>query len=428
MAAKLQRVAPEVLLARVHQPVDPETLATASAIVEDVRTGGIDALRSHAERLGDAAVGAPLLADRAELEAALRGLAPDDRALLERTATRIRAFAKAQRACLVPLDVEVPGGRAGHRWLPAASAGAYAPGGRYPLPSSVLMTVIPAKVAGVAEVWVASPRPAPVTLAAAALAGADGLLKVGGAQAIAALALGTLTPAADVIVGPGNRFVTAAKKHLVGEVGIDGLAGPSELLVVADAHADPGIVAADLLAQAEHDVDAAPLLVTTCSQLADAVDAELERQLASLPTAEVARLAVARNGRATIVNDLEAAARVADALAPEHLELLVADPHELAALAERVRNYGGLFIGPQSAEVFGDYGVGPNHTLPTGGSARYQAGLSVATFLRASTFLELDDPTSIAADAARLARLEGLEAHARAAERAAPEGSRMIGG
>lgn len=408
----LRRTEPAELEQGPRRPVDPATLDEASRIVEDVRSRGEDALREHAERLGDLAAGERLVVERPELERALASLPPEDRALLERVAGRIRTFAEAQRRCLLPLDVEVEGGRAGHRWLPAASAGAYAPGGRYPLPSSMLMTTLPARVAGVSSVWVASPRPAPITLAAAAIAGADGLVAVGGAQGIAALAFGVASPPADVVVGPGNRWVTAAKKHLVGEVGIDGLAGPSELVVIADGSADAGLVAADLLAQAEHDPDAVPILITTSAALEEAVEAELHAQLGDLPTRAIAREALERGGRSVLVRDLDEAARVSDRLAPEHLELHVSDA---APLAERVRSYGGLFIGAGSAEVFGDYGAGPNHVLPTGGGGRFQAGLSVATFLRAATWLELQGSGGPTEDTARLAELEGLEGHARAA-------------
>jgi phosphoribosyl-ATP pyrophosphohydrolase/phosphoribosyl-AMP cyclohydrolase/histidinol dehydrogenase len=405
---------PDELTSRTRRPVDDATLAAAARIVEDVRERGEVGLREHAERLGDLEPGAPLVIERRVLDAHLAALPADERALLERVAERIRRFAEAQRACLLPLNLCIEGGRAGHRWLPAATAGAYAPGGRYPLPSSVLMTVIPAHVAGVETVWVASPRPTPVTLAAAALAGAHGLLAVGGAQAIGALAFGTVTPAADIVVGPGNRWVTAAKKHLVGENGIDGLAGPSELAVIAEHAASARLDAADLLAQAEHDVDAMPILVTTSAALVDAVERELELQLEDLPTSATAVAALEANGVALLVRDLEEAVAVTDRLAPEHLELHVVDAR---ALAERVRCYGGLFIGARTAEVFGDYGAGPNHVLPTGGGGRFAAGLSVATFLRAATWLETEEPERIAPDSAHLARLEGLVAHARATRR-----------
>ena len=358
---------------------------------------------------------------RPELERALAALPSDQRELLERTAGRIRRFAEAQREALVDLRVPVPGGAAGHTVAPIERVGAYAPGGRFPLPSTVLMTAVTARVAGSELVWVASPRPAPATLAAAALAGADGLLAVGGAQAVAALAFGTVSPAVDLVVGPGNRWVTAAKKHLSGEVAIDMLAGPSELVVIADAAADPRLVAADLLAQAEHDPDALPVLLTTCSELAEAVEEELARQLADLPTADTARAALA-GGCAVVCADLDEAARASDALAPEHLALAVTDPR---ALAQELRHYGSLFLGARSAEAFGDYGAGPNHVLPTGGGARTTGGLSVLSFLRVRTWLELERPGELAADAAALGRLEGLHAHARSAElRASPVNSR----
>ncbi len=398
--------------------LDAETMRRAGAIVDDVAARGFDAVREHAERLGDVAVGAPLVLDREDLLAALQALPDDDRQVLERTAARIRDFAVAQRSCLVPLETEVPGGRAGHVLAPVERAGCYAPGGRYPLPSSVLMTAVTARAAGVREVWVASPRPSPVTLAAAAVAGADGLLACGGAQAIAALAHGAgEVPACDVVVGPGNRYVTAAKKLVAGEVGIDMLAGPSELLVVADAAADPGVIAADLLGQAEHDPDARPVLVAVDAPgLLERVEAELAHQLAGLPTAEVARQALSR-GAAVAVENLAAAVTVCDLLAPEHLQLLVADP---GALTSRLKHFGGLFLGARSAEVFGDYGVGPNHVLPTGGAARHSGGLSVFTFLRVRTWLELDDvPGELLDDVARLAELEGLAAHRAAALRRA---------
>jgi len=275
------------------------------------------------------------------------------------------------------------------------------------------MTVIPARVADVDTVWVASPRPTPVTLAAAAVAGADGMLGVGGAQAIAGLAFGVLAPPSDVVVGPGNRWVTAAKKHLYGEIGIDGLNGPSEILVIADDGADAELVAADLLAQAEHDPDAAPILVTTSRSLAGAVDDAIGRQLIDLPTSGTAAEAMG-NGFCLVVDSAREAAAAADRLAPEHLALHVADPE---ATATRLRSYGSLFIGSDSAETFADYGLGPNHVLPTGGTARFQSGLSVMTFLRSPTWSRLDDPGPLVEDTALLARLEGLEAHARAAER-----------
>jgi phosphoribosyl-ATP pyrophosphohydrolase/phosphoribosyl-AMP cyclohydrolase/histidinol dehydrogenase len=273
------------------------------------------------------------------------------------------------------------------------------------------MTIVPARVAGVETVWAASPRPTPVTLAAAAIAGASGLLAVGGAQAVAALAFGILSPPCQMIVGPGNKWVTAAKKHLYGEIGIDGLAGPSEILVIADDSADPELVAADLLAQAEHDTEATPMLVTTSESLLDRVEGSIGDQLSDLPTSKTAAAALG-NGFALVVASLREAAVVADELAPEHLALHVEDAEDLAP---SLHSYGSLFIGGGSAEAFADYGVGPNHVLPTGGGARYQSGLSVLTFLRSPTWSRLDDPGALVDDTVHLARLEGLEAHARAA-------------
>lgn len=416
----LRRIGATDVPGLLRDAVDAATLEGARAIVDDVRRRGEVALREHAERLGDVAPGGPLVLGREALEAALVALPGDQQALLARTARRIRGFADAQRSCLEGMTVDVPGGRAGHTVRPVARAGCYAPGGRFPLPSSVLMTAVTARAAGVGEVWVASPRPAPITLAAAAVAGADGLLAVGGAQAIGALAFGAgVVPACDVVVGPGNRWVTAAKQVVAGQVAIDMLAGPSELVVFADDTADAELVAADLLAQAEHDPDALPILVTPDASLADRVDAALVAQLADLPTAETARVAVGA-GFCVLVASMDEGVAVCNRLAPEHLEVIARGADHLAA---RLCAYGTLFLGSCSGEVLGDYGAGPNHVLPTGGTARFTGGLSVMTFLALRTWLAIEDPelaAPLARDAVALARLEGLEAHARAAERRLP--------
>jgi phosphoribosyl-ATP pyrophosphohydrolase/phosphoribosyl-AMP cyclohydrolase/histidinol dehydrogenase len=414
-SALLRRISPDQVTSLRRDPVDAEALSVATQIVDDVRRRGEVALREHAERYDGLLPGQPLVIERTELLIALDALAPHERGLLDRTADRIRRFAAAQRHCLQELTCAIPGGAAGHTIAPVEAAGCYAPGGRFPLPSSVLMTVIPARVAGVETVWVASPQPTAVTLAAAALAGADALLCAGGAHAIAALAYGAgPVPPCDAVVGPGSRWVTAAKQLVAGRVAIDMLAGPSELVVLADHSADAALVAADLLAQAEHDADARPLLVTTSEPLADATEQQLARQLVSLPTAETARAALS-NGLSVVANDLPEAVRLCDRIAPEHLALHVADAQAVAA---RVRHYGSLFVGAQTAEVLGDYGAGPNHVLPTGGTARSTGGLSVLTFLRVRTWLRIDDSRAAAglyADAMALARLETLEAHARSA-------------
>jgi len=416
-AAPLLRRRTVAELAARGASVDPETLAAATRIVEDVRTRGEGALRAHAERVGDVLPGGPLYHHRPELARALTRLAAEDRARLERVAARIAAFAEAQRRALGPVSVPVPGGVAEHRIAPMERAGCYAPGGRYPLPSSVLMTALTARVAGVGDVWVASPKPHSLTLAAAAVAGADGVLAVGGAQAIAALAYGAgpIAPR-DVIVGPGNRYVAAAKQLVAGTVATDMLAGPSELIVFADSSADPATIAADLLAQAEHDPDAVPVLVTVDATLLERVERELACRLGDLPTAGVARAALAHGG-AIVVSSVDDAIAACDAIAPEHLQLELRDAD---AVAPRLAHYGALFVGAGSAEVLGDYGAGPNHVLPTGGTARSSGGLSVYTFLRVRTWLRIADCAAarpLVEDAVWLGRAEGLEAHARAAER-----------
>ncbi len=419
----LKRVAASDVARARPDAVDEATLQAARSIVDDVAERGEQALREHAQRLDDWLPDTPLVFGPAELKAAFASLPRDQQELLERTAQRIRGFAEAQRACLSDLDVAIPGGRAGHRLVPLERAGCYAPGGRFPLPSSVLMTAIPARVAGVREVWVASPRPTAVTLGAAAVAGADALLAAGGAQAVAALALGAgVVPACAAVVGPGNRWVTAAKQLVSGRTKIEFLAGPSELLVLADDSADPARVAADLLAQAEHDVDAGPMLISLSAALLEAVEQQLELQLSGLPTANTARASLATGGFAVLAESLEQALGLCDVIASEHLALHLEDSE---AAAQRLRHFGAVFIGENAAEVLADYGAGPNHVLPTGGTARHVGGLSVFDFLAVRTWMRVDDPQAaavLAEDAAQLARLEGLEAHARAADLRRPGG------
>ncbi len=396
--------------------LDAQTLSQAAVIVEQVRTGGISALRDIALRFGDISETQPMIYDRAALAAVLQTIPPKDRALLQRSIARVRHFAEAQRAALHPTRTAIPGGWAGQEIAPVERAGCYAPGGRYPLPSSVIMTVVTARAAGVSEVWVASPKPTPMTLAAAALSGADALLAVGGAQAIAALAYGAgEIPPCDAIVGPGNRWVTAAKQLVSGHVAIDMLAGPSELVVIADASADPATLAADLLGQAEHDTDAIPILIALEQTILDATQREIAAQLEDLPTATIAREAL-KNGFATLATDSTHAFQIANQLAPEHLELSIADA---PAAMPFLHHYGALFVGHASAEVLGDYCAGPNHTLPTGGTARSAGGLSVHHFLRIRTWMQIDDLSAaqeLIQDAIDLAHHEGLEAHARSAQ------------
>jgi len=401
-------------------PVDEGTLKEAQAILDTVRMEGDAGLRASIERFENRTAGDLLLGPDA-LERGFRELSPEVQGVLERTAARIRLFAEAQRACVSPLTTGVEGGQAGHTLAPVERAACYAPGGRYPLPSSVLMTACTARAAGVRHVLVVSPSDNPVMLGAAFVAGADAMLLAGGAHAIGAVAYGTETiPPVDVIVGPGNRWVTAAKQRVSGLVGIDMLAGPSELVVLASGDASAEVIAADLIAQAEHDEDAIPTLVTWDDSLASRVDTALGIQLATLPTGDVAREAFQRSGGVYVVEGPEEAVMVVNELAPEHLEII---GKEAEPLESKLQHYGGLFVGAGSAEVLGDYGIGPNHVLPTGGTARYTGGLSVMTFLRIRTWMKLNSVggSGLALeDAVTLARLEGLEGHARSAEARRP--------
>lgn len=400
---------------RERGPVVPEDkLASVSRIVAAVRDQGLSALRQYAEWWDRLPSGAPLARTRDEASAALRSLPRSEREALERTAARIEQFARAQLESAATVRTSVPGGHAGDRLTPVRTAGCYAPGGRFPLLSSALMTAVTAKVAGVEQVWLASPDPSRHLLAAAAVAGVDGVLAAGGAQAVAAMAYGVSVPRCDVVAGPGNQWVTGAKMLLTGFVGVDLLAGASELVVLSDETGDPKLIAADLLAQAEHDVAALPVLVTTSASLANRVDEELNRQIADLSTAETATAALA-NGFAVVAPERDAL-RCCQRLAPEHLEL---HGNRADRWAEQLDAFGAVFVGEASAEVLGDYGLGPNHTLPTGGTARFASGLSVFSFLRRPTWIRVEagpDLDAAAKDAAALARMEGLDAHARAAE------------
>ena len=412
-APLLRRMAAADVSDAARTGIDTETEAAAAAIVADVRRRGEAALLQYAARFDGWTPGAPWLFERAALRRALDAIDCTTRGVLERAAERIANFARAQRSALQDMTVTVPGGTAGHTIIPMVAAGCYAPAGRFPLPSSLLMTAVTARTAGVQSVMVATPHPGSLMLATAALADVDAVLAVGGAQAIAALAYGIGVPACDIVVGPGNRWVTAAKKCVAGDVAIDMLAGPSELVVVADQSADPATVAADLLAQAEHDPDAFTALVTTHAALIEQVERELAEQLVTLPTSAIARTALGRSIAVTCAS-LDEAATVCDRLAPEHLQLSLHDPESFAAMC---RHAGACFLGERSAQVFGDYGVGGNHVLPTGRGARMTGGLSALTFLRVRSWLRLDNPALAIGDVAALARLEGLEAHARAVER-----------
>ena len=339
------------------------------------------------------------------------GLEPAFRRAVEAAASNIREYAQAQLPREWSVD-HADGRKLGQIVRPLAAMGAYVPAGRYPLPSTLLMTVIPAQVAGVATICVACPHPSAEILGIAHWLGVTHMFRMGGAQAIAALAYGTETvPRVDRIVGPGNIYVAAAKKLIAGETGIDFVAGPTEIVIIA-ADGNPRWIAADLLAQAEHDVDASSILLTTSRALARAVAAELERQLETLPTAHVARPSIETNGAIVLVESLERAVEISNALAPEHLAL-----HDGSLLA-KIRHAGAVFVGPSSPEAAGDYASGPNHVLPTSGAARLRGGLSAADFVKVIAVQELtpDGLERLTPAITHLARAEGLEAHARSVE------------
>ena len=373
-------------------------------ILSDVRKRGDAALLDYARKFdgfaGDS-VRVPVCGS----------LAPDLERAVEIAAANIRENAVRQ----LPRErsVEYPDGRTlGEIVRPMDSAGAYIPAGRFPLISTMLMTVIPAQVAGVANICVACPNPVPEVFGVAAWLGLPHLFQMGGAQAIAAMAFGTATvPKSDCIVGPGNIYVAAAKKLIAGEVAIDFVAGPTEIVIIAS-EGDPRWIAADMLAQAEHDVDASSILLTTSRSLADAVSVEIERQIATLPTASIARQSIDRNGAIVLVDSLERAVDISNALAPEHLSL-----HHPSLLAG-IKHAGGIFLGPWSTEAAGDYASGPNHVLPTSGAARMYGGLSAAHFVKRISVQELSPAglKQLAPAITTLARAEGLEAHARSVE------------
>jgi histidinol dehydrogenase len=390
--------------------------AVVAGIIADVRLRGDAAvadLTARFDRVDLDAAGWEF--SPADLDAALAGLAPDLRAALDLAATRIRDFHVRQK----PQGngaVDAAGVRTGVRWTPVDAAGLYVPGGRAAYPSSVLMNAIPAVVAGVRDLVMVTPTPDgainPLVLAAARVAGVSRVFRIGGAQAIAALAFGTAhIPRVDVITGPGNAFVAEAKRQLYGVVGIDMVAGPSEVVIVSDGKSNPDWIAADLLAQAEHDPVAQSILITTCPDEAAAVERAVARQLETLPTAAVAGASWGDFGAIIVVDALDDALPLLDALAPEHAELMVDDPDWLFA---RMRHAGSVFLGRHTPEAAGDYLAGPNHVLPTGRRARFASGLSVSDFMKRTTFLDCG-PRGLAAigpAGAAIADVEGLAAHA----------------
>jgi histidinol dehydrogenase len=387
-----------------------EAEAVVHPILEAVRKRGDKALVRYARRLDGLERNSVRVPER-EIASACGKLSPEFRAAVETAAANIRTFAEMQ----MPLEQSsefAPGLVLGQIVRPLASIAAYIPGGRYPLPSTLMMTVVPAQVAGVPRISVACPRPVREILGTARLLGVSDVFQMGGAQAIAAFAFGTRTvPKADRIVGPGNIYVAAAKKLLAGEVGIDFVAGPTEILIIA-AEGSARFLAADMLAQAEHDVDACAILLTTAKTLARAVAEEIECQLKTLPTAKVARQAIRRNSAIVVVRSLDEALEISNRFAPEHLSI----PE--ASLLDKVTNAGSVFVGPYSTEAAGDYASGPNHVLPTSGAARLRGGLSVMDYVKVISLQRLNEEAlrRLEPVITTLARAEGLEAHARSVE------------
>ena len=379
-------------------------------ILDAVRQRGDRALMEYARHL-DKLERKSVRVPPAELRAARDALTPEFRAAVETAAANIRAYATRQMPRQWTTQLK-PGLKLGQIVRPLDTVAAYIPAGRYPLPSTVMMTAIPAQVAGVPNICIACPKAAGEVFGTAGLLGLDQVFQMGGAQAIAAFAFGTRTvPRADRIVGPGNIYVAAAKKLLAGEVGIDFIAGPTEILIIAG-DGDARHYAADMLAQAEHDVNASAILLTTSKRLALAVASEVERQLLTLPTAAVAAKAIAKNSAIILVRSVEESLQISNRFAPEHLSI----PD--ASLLPGVLHAGGVFVGPYSPEAAGDYASGPNHVLPTSGAARQRGGLSVTDYLKVISVQELTQPAlrKLAPSITTLARAEGLEAHARSVE------------
>lgn len=400
---------------------DPQIDTAVAAILADVKQRGDAALLDYTKRFDGVTAGsaAELEIGRAELQRALDGLPATQRAALETAAARVRAYHERQLAQSWSYTEE-DGTRLGQQVTPLERVGIYVPGGKAAYPSSVLMNALPAKVAGVDEIIMVVPTPGgernALVMAAAALAGVDRVFTVGGAQAVAALAYGTATiPAVDKIVGPGNAYVAAAKRRVFGMVGIDMVAGPSEILIICDGSTDPDWIAMDMFSQAEHDELAQAILLSPDAAFIDRVAASIERQLAGMPRHAVIRAALENRGALIQVRDLDEACAISNRIAPEHLELSLADAE---SWLPKIRNAGAVFIGSHTSEALGDYCAGPNHVLPTSRSARFSSPLGVYDFQKRTSVIAVSPrgAQSLGAVAAELARGEGLTAHAQSAE------------
>ncbi|MEH2702865.1 histidinol dehydrogenase [Rhizobium leguminosarum bv. viciae] len=407
---------------QIKQPVRDAVSDTAQVentvkeIIASVRDRGDAAVREYSLAFDKLDVASFEVTEDEKLKA-VADLDPQTREDTEFAIANVRRFAEAQLGTILPLEIEsLPGLHLGHRVIPIETVGCYVPGGRYPLLSAPVMTIVPAKVAGCDQIIACLPPNAhPAMIAGCHLAGADRIFRVGGAQAVAAMAYGTETiPAVDKIVGPGNAFVNEAKRQVFGRVGIDQLAGPSEIFVVADETANAATIATDLLAQAEHDVRTRVGVVTTDRKLAGEILIEVEKQLETLPTAPIAGTAWKDYGEITVVEDEETMILYSDHIATEHLQVHTRDPH---ATAKKLRNYGSIFIGENASVVYSDKCCGTNHTLPTMGAGRYTGGLWVGSYVKIATHQWLDDRgvAAVAPAAVRQSATEKLEGHRRAA-------------
>lgn len=413
-----------MLKTKCATPADPGGTATVAEVVEEiinaVATGGDDAVRAYSARL-DGWEPESFRLGPEEIETSLGRVPRQVIEDIEFSQAQVRRFAQAQRETLLDLEIEtLPGVRLGHRHIPVNSVGAYVPGGRYPMVASAHMSIVTAKVAGVERVAACTPplggRVPDATVAAMHLAGADEIYVLGGVQALAAMALGTETIASvDFLAGPGNAYVVEAKRRLFGKVGIDLVAGPTEILIVADDTADPAILAADLLGQAEHGPASPAVLITTSRAMAEETMRQVDAQLVDLPTADVAARAWEDYGEVVVVDSDEEALELADAYAFEHVEIQTAEPRWYL---ERMHNYGALFLGEATTVAYGDKSIGTNHILPTSGAARYTGGLWVGKYLKTVTYQECDEPASVVIGevGARQCRIENFEAHARSCD------------
>ena len=393
--------------------IEFESISSVNDIISDVRKNGDSAVREYAKKFGDGDIKSFRLTEE-EINNALKNVDKKTTDTIKFAIKNVKEFAQAQFNSIKEIEVNINGNTLGHKIIPLDSVGCYIPGGNYPLPSSAIMTIVPAKIAGVKRVIAMSPKIQDVTVAAAYFAGANEIYRIGGVQAVAAMAYGTETiRKVNKIVGPGNKFVTSAKKQVFGECGIDFLAGPSEVLIVADDNANPDFIAADMLAQCEHDKDARAFLICFSKEFAQKVDKKAKEYLEKLPTKDIAQISYDKS-ITVIVNNIEEAIELSNKKAPEHLELCLDNNQNIM----KFTNYGSMFIGNYSAEVFGDYVSGTNHTLPTNQVAKYSGGLSIFDYIKIQTYQIINTSSlkETAQNASILAEKEGLFAHKLAAD------------